>query len=67
MAVSYMHSETAREMLNVLAEQGLDMTSALLIYKDSGGDVYWHGSDDMKLSEAVLMLEKVKLELIKRS
>ncbi len=67
MAVSYIHSETAREMLPVRFDQGLDMASALLLYKDNNGDVYWHGSDEMTISEAVLMLEKVKLELIKRS
>ena len=64
MAVSYIHSEPAREMLQVLAEQGLDMTSALLLYIDGNGDVCWHGSDKMKISQAIWLLEKVKLELL---
>ena len=33
MTVAYIHSEPAREMLQLLAEQGLDMSSALLLYE----------------------------------
>jgi len=67
MAVSYIHSEPAREMLQVLTDQGLDMSSALLIYVDGDGDVCWHGSDNIQITQAVWLLEKVKLELLSRS
>ena len=67
MAVSYIHSEPAREMLQVLTDQGLDMSSALLIYVDGDGDVCWHGSDNIQIAQAVWLLEKVKLELLSRS
>ena len=66
MAVSYIHSEPAREMLQVRTEQGLEMSSALLIYLDGNGDVCWHGSDNMRLTEAVWLMEKVKLELLNK-
>ena len=66
MAVSFIHSEPAREMLQVLTEQGLEMSSALLLYVDGNGDICWHGSDNMQLTQAVWLLEKVKLELLGR-
>jgi len=66
MSISYIHSQPARQILNVLSEQGLDIKTALLIYKDSNGNVCWYESDDLQVSEAVLLLEKVKLELINR-
>ncbi len=66
MSISYIHSEPAREILNVLSEQGVDIKTAVLIYKDSQGDVCWHESDNMELSEAILLLEKVKLELLNK-
>lgn len=66
MSISYIHSEPARAILNVLSEQGVDIKTAVLIYKDSNGDVCWHESDNLQVSEAVLLLEKVKLELLNR-
>ena len=67
MSISYIHSESAREMLKVLTEEGPEMESALLLYTDGNGDIYWHGSDNMKLSQALWLLEKVKLELLSRN
>lgn len=67
MSISYIHSEPAREILNVLSEQGVDIKTAVLIYKDNHGDVCWHESDNMAISEAILLLEKVKLELLNRA
>jgi len=66
MAVSYIHSEPAREMLQALTERGPDMTSALLIYTDKDGDIYWRASDDMQLTQALWLLEKIKTELLTR-
>ncbi len=54
-------------MLKVLTEEGPEMESALLLYTDGNGDIYWHGSDNMKLSQALWLLEKVKLELLSRN
>jgi hypothetical protein len=48
----------------VLSEQGVDIQKAVLIYKDSNGDICWHESDNLPVSEAILLLEKVKLELL---
>ena len=67
MSVSYIHTAPAREMLSVLAKEGPEMTSALLLYTDDAGNIYWHGSDNMKLTQALWMLEKVKMELLSRS
>lgn len=64
MSISYLHSEPARGILNVLSEQGMDIQKAVLIYKDSNGDICWHESDNLPVSEAILLLEKVKLELL---
>ena len=64
MPVSYIHSEPAREMLETLTAQGPDMKSALLLYVDGDGKIRWRASDDMKLSKALWMLEKVKKELL---
>ena len=66
MSISYIHSEPARGILNVLSEQGVDIQKAVLIYKDSNGDICWHESENLELSEAVLLLEKVKLELLSK-
>ncbi|MCP4409323.1 MAG: hypothetical protein GY807_16535 [Gammaproteobacteria bacterium] len=67
MSISYIHSEPARGILNVLSEQGVGIETAVLIYKDNNGDVCWHESDNMAISEAILLLEKVKLELLSRA
>lgn len=66
MAVSYIHSESAREMLQVLAEQGLDMSPVPFILVDGNGDICRHGSDNIKVTQAVWLLEKVKSELLGR-
>ena len=66
MAVSYIQSEPAREMLAVLAREGPEMSSALLVFRDGDGIINWRGSDNMSLSDALWMLEKVKVELLKR-
>ena len=67
MAISYIQSEPAREMLAVLARDGPQMASALLVFRDADGSINWRGSDDISLADALWMLEKVKAELLKRS
>jgi len=64
MSLSFIHSETAREMLETLTKHGPDMKSALLLYVDGNGDICWRASDDIKLSSALWMLEIVKKELL---
>jgi len=64
MTVSYIHSEPAREMLQAITEHGPDMASALLLYVDGDGEICWRASDDMKTTQALWMMEKVKLTLL---
>ena len=67
MTISYIHSEPAREMLQTIAQHGPDMASALLLYVDGEGDICWRASDDIKLSQALWLLEKVKLALLENN
>lgn len=43
------------------------MTDAILVYRDSDGDILWYGANSLKKGDAVFMLEKVKQSLTTNS
>ncbi len=67
MANSFDFSDTANELQRLIFKRGPNITSAVLVYKDSNDDVRWYRSGTLESSEAVIMMEKVKLELTGRS
>lgn len=67
MAESRNISTVTGELLRLVAKTGQNMTAAVVIYKDCNDDVYWYGSENLEKSEAIELLEKVKIELMKTS
>jgi len=60
-------STVTGELLRLVAKTGQNMTAAVVIYKDCNDDVYWYGSENLEKSEAIELLEKVKIELMNTS
>lgn len=60
-------SHTADDLLRILVRRGENMTDAILVYRDSDGDILWYGANSLKKGDAVFMLEKVKQSLTTNS
>ncbi len=65
-SVSNNISTVTGELLRLITKKGQDMTVAVVIYKDSNDDICWYGSEDLGMSDAIELLEKVKIELMKK-
>jgi len=60
-------SHTAEGLLSIVLRRGQTMTDAILVYRDNDDDIRWYGSDSLKTTDAVVLLEKVKQALISKS
>jgi len=65
-SVSNNVSTVTGELLRLIAKMGQDMTAAVVIYKDRNDDICWYGSEDLGMNDAIDLLEKVKIELMKK-
>ncbi len=65
-SVSNNVSTITGELLRLIAKKGKDMTAAVLIYKDSNDDTCWYGTEDLGKNDAIDLLEKVKIELLRK-
>ena len=56
-------STTAECLLRIIIRRGDTMTDAVLVYRDNNDDIRWYGTDSLKRSDAVIMLDEVKKSL----
>lgn len=67
MAKSRKVSPVTGELLRLIAKSGQNMTVAVVIYKDRNDDVYWYGTENLEKSDAIDLLGKVNIELMRTS
>lgn len=60
-------SYTAECLLRIIVRRGETMTGAVLVYRDNDDDIRWYGTESVTRSDAVIMLEEVKISLVSKS